>query len=282
MTNRNGASGKHASDAVMPLPPAEFTDYIVKRLSLHEEDIEVIDQDNLSLQLRVRDRALFSDLSHIYSAYVEHPVQIDAIARTYIRVLLGDLPEETTDDYMLLENRIFPMIKPMDLLSEVNARNLPMIVYREFLAELIITYVIDERGSVSYISENHLDRWDITTTELHDKAIENLRLRTYEQVDYATTGRNEQKLFIFNSGDGYDASRILLTDVLDDWAREMTGSLVIGIPNRDFLIAFSDTDGEIVRNLTNQIEADAVQRAYGLTSQLFILRDGQLQEYEWE
>lgn len=282
MTNSNGANGKPSADAATPMPPSDFTDYMVKRLSLHEEEIEVIDQDYLALQLRVRDKVLRSDLNQFYSAYVENPVQIDAIARTYIRLLLGDLPEETTDDFMLLENRIFPMIKPIELLTEVNTRNLPMIVYREFLSALIITYVIDERGSVSYISENHLDNWDITTTELHDKAIENLRLRTYEQVDYVTTGRNEQKLFIFNSGDGYDASRVLLTDVLDDWSREMTGRLVLGIPNRDFLIAFSDVDGEIVRNLANQIEADSVERAYGLTSQLFIFRNGRLQEYEWE
>jgi hypothetical protein len=62
----------------------------------------------------------------------------------------------------------------------------------------------------------------------------------------------------------------------------LPGNLVIGIPNRDFLIGFSDANPEILEQIAQQIQADAVGREYGLTEQLFTLESGQVREYEWE
>jgi uncharacterized protein YtpQ (UPF0354 family) len=95
-------------------------------------------------------------------------------------------------------------------------------------------------------------------------------------------GTGDQQLFIFNSGDGYDASRLLLSEVLAEWARLLPGNLVIGIPNRDFLIAFSDANPDILRAVAAQVQSDAAQREYGLTDQLFTLVKGVVKEYSWE
>jgi uncharacterized protein YtpQ (UPF0354 family) len=168
------------------------------------------------------------------------------------------------------------------MLAEVRERKLPMLAYREFLADLMIAYVIDEERSFAYINEDHLERWSISVQDLHDQALANLRRRTDEQVKYTTVGEGEQRLFIFNSGDGYDATRLLLAEVLAAWAREVPGHLVIGIPNRDFLIAFSDANSEILRGVAAQVQSDAAQREYGLTEQLFTLVDGVVKEYAWE
>jgi uncharacterized protein YtpQ (UPF0354 family) len=118
--------------------------------------------------------------------------------------------------------------------------------------------------------------------DVHERAIANLRRRTLEQVDYVTAGAGEQRLFIFNSGDGYDATRLLLSDVLTTWARALPGNLVIGIPNRDFLIGFSDANPEILERVAQQIQADAAGREHGLTDQLFTLESGEVREYVWE
>jgi hypothetical protein len=62
-----------------------------------------------------------------------------------------------------LRERIFPMLKPINLLVFVRERNLPMLVYRPFLADLMITYVVDEARSVAYINEQHLERWGVAS-----------------------------------------------------------------------------------------------------------------------
>jgi uncharacterized protein YtpQ (UPF0354 family) len=279
MTNGNG----HPTNGSAPplMSDAQFAAYMEKRLTL-EDTIEVLDRDGMQLQLRVSGDEITTDLSNFYSAYARDPSQLDTIVRNFVAAALGLAPDREASDFEELDDRIYPMLKPIALLATVRERKLPMLAYREFLAELIITYVIDEQRSVAYINEDHLERWGIGVQQVHERAIENLRRRTVGQVDYVTVGEGEQRIFIFNSGDGYDASRLLLSDMLTGWARELPGNLMVGIPNRDFLIGFSDANSEILERIAQQIQADATGREYSITDQLFIFADGEVREYEWE
>lgn len=273
----NGHNG-----AAQPMDAEQFGSYIEKRLSLYDQQIQLLDRDDFVLDLLVNERTARVNLQPFYEAYLARPKELDAVVHTLVRVLLGDMSVETDHEYAALADRVFPMLKPITLLAEVTERNLPMLAYRDFLADLIITYVINQPRSLAYVTEQHLDTWGISLQELHEQAIENLGTRTTQQVQFTTVGDGDQQLFVFNSGDGFDASRLLLSDVLAAWAEETPGTMVIGIPNRDFLVAFSDVDGDTLRSLAHQIQSDSAQRANGLTDQLFSFVDGQIQEYEWE
>lgn len=264
-----------------PLQPEQFAEYVELLLTNHDE-IEVQGREQLALQLAVGDRERAIDLTPFYQAYTRNPSQLDAVVRTLLHVLLDELPNRAEREFAALADRIYPMLKPIELLVTVRERNLPMLVYREFLGVLIIAYVIDEGQSVAYINEDHVERWGVSGLEIHEKAIENLRRRTMEQIKYITTGEAERQIFIYNSGDGYDASRLLLTETLASWARALPGNIVIGIPNRDFLIAFSDADDEVLRAVAVQIQTDAAKDANGLTDQLFTLKGDQIRAYEGE
>jgi uncharacterized protein YtpQ (UPF0354 family) len=264
------------------LTPEQFAAYIERRLVLNDDEVEVLGRDGVTLRLKVRGRDVASDVTSAYAAYARDPSQLDTVARGYIRVLLGELPERSERDYASLAARVMPMLKPIELLVMVSERKLPMIAYRDFIADLIITYVIDEKNSVAYINEEQLESWGITIQDLHEQAVANLRRRTEAEVRYTTVGEGEQRLFIFSSGDGYDATRLLLTDLLAEWNREVAGRLVVGIPNRDFLIALGDANQDSLRGVAAQVQADAAQREHGLTDQLFTLQGGAVREYEWE
>jgi uncharacterized protein YtpQ (UPF0354 family) len=174
------------------------------------------------------------------------------------------------------------MLKPIALLNEVQERKLPMLVYQAFLADLIITYVIDEPGSVAYINEDHLERWGIAEHELHDRALANLAERTATRSDYTATGVGPQRIVVYNTQDGFDATRLLLPSLLDQWRSQFPSIMVIGVPNRDFLIAFSDSDRNVLASVAAQIQADSLQREHGLTDQLFTLVNGEIRVYQWE
>jgi len=278
MTNGNGHAPSNGTPPAMTAD--QFAGYMEKRLTLYDE-IEVLDREGMELRLRANGADVTADLTNFYSAYSRDPAQLDVVFETFVRVMLGIQPDRSASDYPALSDRIYPMLKPLEMLVEVRERKLPMLAYREFLADLMITYVIDEERSVAYINEEHLERWSVSAHDLHERALVNLRRRT-EQVKYTTVGAGEQQLFIFNTGDGYDASRLLLSEVLAEWARVVPGNLVIGIPNRDFLIAFSDANPEILRAVAMQVQADAAGREYGLTDQLFTLVKGAVKEYSWE
>jgi uncharacterized protein YtpQ (UPF0354 family) len=283
MTNGNGRTNGHTNGAgtAGPMTAEQFGAYMEKRLTLYE-DIELLDREGMELRLRATGADITADLSNFYAAYLRDPAQLDVVVQTFVRAMLGIQPDRSTSDYADLADRIYPMLKPIAMLVEVRERKLPLLAYREFLADLMVTYVIDEERSVAYINEDHLDRWRVSVQDLHERSLENLRRRTLDQVQYTAVGEGEQRLFIFNSGDGYDATRLLLADVLADWARELPGQLVIGIPNRDFLIAFSNANPDVLRGIAHQVQADSAQREYGLTDQLFTLTAGVVKEYVWE
>jgi uncharacterized protein YtpQ (UPF0354 family) len=281
MINSNGNGHSADGGAPGPMSAAQFGAYIERRLSL-EDAIEVLGREGMQLRLRVNGVETTAGLSNFYKAYARDPSEIDTIARNFVAATLGLAPDREVSDFTELADRIYPMLKPIELLVTVRERRLPMLAYREFLAQLIVTYVIDEQRSVTFINDDHLERWGVGQTDIHEQAIANLRRRTHERVDYVTAGEGDQRLYIFNSGDGYDATRLLLGDVLATWAQALPGNLVIGIPNRDFLIGFSDANPEILEQIAQQIQADAAGREYGLTEQLFTLESGQVREYEWE
>ena len=279
MTNGNGHTD--STGTATPMTAEQFGAYMEKRLTLYDE-VELLDREGMELRLRVNGADVVADLGNFYVAYNRDPAQLDVVVQNFARTLLGIQPDRATSDYVELSGRVYPILKPIEMLAEVRERKLPMLAYREFLADLMIAYVIDEERSFAYINEDHLERWGISVQDLHEQAIENLRRRTDDRVTYTTVGAGEQQLFIFNSGDGYDATRLLLADVLADWAKEVPGRLVIGIPNRDFLIAFSDANSEVLRGVAAQVQSDAAQREYGLTEQLFTLVNGVVREYAWE
>jgi uncharacterized protein YtpQ (UPF0354 family) len=113
---------------------------------------------------------------------------------------------------------------------------------------------------------------------VHAHALENLRQRTTSQ-DYHTHGLGDRAMIVCETHDGYAATRVLLPDLMAEWARRIPGRTLIGIPNRDFLIAFSDRDPAHVAAIARQVRRDAARRDHPLCPDLLVWRDGQAREY---
>jgi uncharacterized protein YtpQ (UPF0354 family) len=259
----------------------DFAAAVEAKLSEHP-DIELISRSPQDIELRVRGLGVRAEREPFYKAYTRKPEQIDAILDRVIRSARKFVPDRGVSDYLALKERIFPMIKPVSMLAEVRERKLPLLAYQILLEDLIVTYVISEPQSVVYITEEHLERWELNESELHAQALANLRQLTDEERDYKTIGSGAQRLFFWETQDGYDASRLLLTDTLAAWQAQLPGQIVIGIPNRDFLIAFSDTDRTILEGIAQQVQRDSIQQDHGLTDKLFTLQGGTIREYEWD
>jgi len=263
------------------LDPEAFAEEMAARLSA-EAGVELRERAGLTLTLKVGQSTLALALDNFYRMYQRYPDQLEAVAAQLIESLRGYDQARTLTSFEQLRERVFPMLKPITLLASVRERKLPMLAYRPFLADLIIAYVIDEPTSVAYINEQHLERWELSEHALHEQAVENLRRRTDERGNYTVVGEGAQRLIIFNTQDGYDATRLLLPNLLERWRNELGGELVIGVPTRDFLIILGDDDRQILASVAHQIQMDAANLEHGLSDQLFTLRDGQVREYEWE
>jgi uncharacterized protein YtpQ (UPF0354 family) len=263
------------------LDPEGFAALIETRLRA-EPAIEVRGREGLTLHLHVGQSDLAVSIHNFYNAYAQHPSELETVVDTLLRSLHNYDSARTITSFADLRERVYPILKPISLLVTIRERKLPMLVYRPFLADLMIAYVIEEPSSLAYISEPHLERWGLAEHELHAQAMANLRRRTDERGEHTIAGEGDQRIVIFKAQDGFDATRLLLPDVIERWRAQIPGNLVIGIPNRDFLIIFSDAEPTIVTAVAHQIQREAAERAHGLTDQLFTIKGGQVREYEWD
>lgn len=263
------------------LTQEEFVQAISDRIE-EEFDLRLVSNTNQSVELRVKGLQFDIPVTPYYETYLNEPETIDSILDSFVDDAYSLVPDRSLTTYEELKDRIFPMLKPISILADLRERNLPMLAYQLLLGDLIVSYVIREPQSVVYINEKHLELWEVNEYTLHSQALENLRRLTDREGNYKTIGTGAQRLFVWETQDGYDATRLLLTDTLVAWQHQLPGKIVIGVPNRDFLIAFSDSDRTVLEGVARQIQVDATQQEHGLTDRLFTIRNATLREYEWD
>ena len=101
-------------------------------------------------------------------------------------------------------------------------------------AHLVLGLAYDWPESVQSINRTSLDAWDVTIFEAMEPARDNLREVTQ---GYGKVG---DSLYVFISGDSYDASRLALTDLIG--SLEAAGRPVAMAPNRESLLVTGSED----------------------------------------
>lgn len=140
---------------------------------------------------------------------------------------------------------------------------------------LNVGFAVDSDRSFWYVSRTTLAQWNIDIEQLHERALQNLIDRSQTIAAHAVQDEDgDVSLIVFQSGDGFDASRLLLP-TLHDKLREHLGSpFVAGVPNRDILLCFRN-DEENVEKLRQQIKHDFRQMPHPISDRpLLVTADG--------
>jgi hypothetical protein len=178
--------------------------------------------------------------------------------------------EGSPDDgapYEDLKERILPMVlsqcPPEPTMSKLHVTPL--------VPGLQVGYAIDNDRTITYVAESVFKRWNVKEEQLHNRALKNLVARS--EAIHAQALQDESgkiNLILFQTNDGFDASRILLP-TLHERLREYLGSpFTAAIPNRDILLCFRDEE-QTVEKLRSQIEKDYRQMPNQVTDQLLLI-----------
>jgi uncharacterized protein YtpQ (UPF0354 family) len=192
--------------------------------------------------------------------------QIERWAVELIRASEGTPDADASFDE--LKERVLPMIVVQAPDEEEGASG----VYTQPLIEgLQIAYAIDNDRTINYVLKSTFSRWNVTQDELHNTAIDNLVSRSEAISAHAAQDEDGQiNLILFQTLDGFDASRILLP-TLHERLREHLGSpFVAGIPNRDILLCFRNDD-ETIQRLRDQIRKDYESMPHQVTDKLMLV-----------
>ena len=224
-----------------------------------------------SFSLRVNGRV--EPLENLYRDAVLHPErvqeQIEAWTLALLRVSEG-MPEVWAD-FDELRTRVLPMVVAQNV-AEGSSKSM---LSQPLVPGLRVAYAIDDKRTITYIPPMLFERWNVQLDDLHAIALENLVARSEAiQANAAQDDDGRINLILFQTLDGFDATRILLP-TLHDRLREHLGSpFGAGIPNRDILLCFRNDD-ETVDRLREQISRDYRQMPHQVTDKILqITPDG--------
>jgi uncharacterized protein YtpQ (UPF0354 family) len=215
-----------------------------------------------------------------YESYCQSPKERDEVIATFLNLTVYQ--EATTISGTFAENRqkVMPQVVPPSLLDfcAKDGRELAAI---DYVGGLAITFVLDEPDRYSYIHKRVMEHWGENETALLTAALQNLNaMHEREGSSHYQIGKGERLMLAWETFDGYDASRILLSRELNSRAALVVGNPVIAIPHRDYMVMFGDTDPVFVAEMSDRVREDFEGHSYPITSRLFTLRDGNLVPYE--
>jgi len=262
---------------LQPLDRNAFIDHV--ETATRQAGFTVQKRDGTVLTLEMQGQPMRCDLKRLYSVYQQAPDRLNDIVAAHLAALRqADAPRPPLSEKQALES-FLPLLNPVAWLDAVRQQGAEPPIHRPFAAGLVITYVFDLPDARAYIHQGTYDEIlsapDATPDAVHEMALENLRKRTGRR-DTKTYGMGDGTIVVCDTRDGFAATRVLLPELMATWAERIPGRMLLGVPNRDFLIAFSDRDPEQVAAMTQQIRHDAARREGGLTAELLMWRNAKV------
>ncbi len=103
---------------------------------------------------------------------------------------------------------------------------------------LAVVYGIAAGGFDIIVNADHLMSWGVSPADIQDAALENLAAWS-ANAPWSDERSDDRRLLSSQSGDGWDASRILLPDVVERLTSELGGEgrVLVGVPERHLLVA---------------------------------------------
>ena len=148
--------------------------------------------------------------------------------------------------------------------------------------ELAVVYAIPGTGFDVIVNGDHLLSWGVSIADVQDAAMANLAAWSASAA-WSDEVSGERRLISSDTGDGWDASRILLPEVRERLVTELgsAGRVLIGLPERHLMIAgalrpgdedFAGLFGEFVLEQSGAADEPVDRR-------IFELVDGHLVEF---
>ena len=180
------------------------------------------------------------------------PIDPDAPVSGHVRAPEAAAPITSAPehDWGAAASRIYPLLRPAGTsglrVDELDPRQLleeglkgraePLV--DEGPGGLAVVYGIAAGGFDVIVNAEHVLSWGVAPAEIQDAALQNLAAWS-AGAPWSDERSDHRRLLSSQSGDGWDASRILLPQVIDHLVAELGagGRVLVGVPERHLLVA---------------------------------------------
>lgn len=217
-------------------------------------------------------------LTNIHSSFLlttKTDSDLRAVVSEHFGVLFRDsqILVDSITTWEVAATRLMPQLMPMEFLEKLPLLSFP------FGEEVVLGFVLDSEQSYSYVTQEKVSCWKATGEEIRRIATENLGQRS--RGIEVNTFPGDDGFVVICTMDGFDAVRIISPKIQEFVAEVIGAPFYFGIPNRDFLICWSDTCSEDAANrFAAQVRADSAEQPYPLSARTFQLQaDGTIREH---
>lgn len=170
--------------------------------------------------------------------------------------------KEDIDSWFVAKKLIYPQIKrkdQLDTIIEPFRKTGYEFLTQDFMGDLKICWVLDQEKGFSYVFNKLFDMWKISIDEVKETAINNLlKLPATKEGPHMYQTTAGADMLVFESKDGYDASRLLLPQLGMLLAEKFPDGYLAIIPSRDLLVTGSPmAEAKLLEIAKDVFEKDA-------------------------
>jgi uncharacterized protein YtpQ (UPF0354 family) len=148
-----------------------------------------------------------------------------------------------------------------------------------FPGRLAVIYAVDRDDSFTVVTPTDVGRWGTTLEEVHELALANLLRQTNEEEALLCEPSGDAELCGWASGDGYDATRMIVPELRRQIVREYGGPAVYAVPLEHVFVALPEglLSGETEDLFRLKVQRDFQAGDDPLSQDVFVERRGELE-----
>lgn len=259
---------------ILPPTPEEFRGRVLDILTREYPAVRGVPSGEWGVELRDEQGKVLSSLGleNLYRACLLNAEVAGALIREHLdEVLNSPDGEGPKDAFEAVAPRLLPMLKAEGWVQEVSKQL--QLASVEFAEGLVLCFALDEPKRLAYVTQDMLDQWDIPLERLEQVAQDNLARRSRD-LQLTVLNSEDDRIFalIINTQDGYDAARLVLPSIRESLAEHLGDEFLVGLPNRDFLIAFAQFDPELKARIVRQVKHDFQRMHHPLSQTIYRVR----------
>jgi uncharacterized protein YtpQ (UPF0354 family) len=209
------------------------------------------------------------DLENLYRMVNHEPDRGEEIVEHYLdQLFAGDAANLGHMSLEFARPRIMPRIQPESIFNHLSRE---MVAHVPFVNDTVVVFVIDLPQMTVSITTEQMIRWGLGAEDLDDIARKNLDQYAPSVEMQIVESKEGGRAAILSEQDGYDAARLLMSNLYRKLAPKLGGNFYVALPARDMFLAMSPDPDPFVKRLKGRVADDYRRLPYPICSDLFLV-----------
>lgn len=253
----------------MPRQPEAFAEQVATIVKRGHPDREVAFVGPMSIAIDGRPIAL----ENLFRMVQRDPQRgVEIVEHYFDRLIEGDAISNTPVPLAVAMPRIMPRIQPESIFEQLDREQ---VAHVPFVNGTVIVFVLDMPEMTVSVTTEQMIRWRLDADDLDRISRENLARYSPELEVQVVDAPEGGSAAIVAEQDGYDAARLLLSQLHRRLAPRLGGDFYVALPARDRFLAISAEPKALVEKLAGRAAEEFDRLPYPITTNLFLVtRDG--------